>query len=191
MAKSYWIALICVSAIAAPSAAAELPAPSLDPVPLFNTMCTQGGGRLPGSAVTAQNYDTMPAAARVVLGVGAPEARDRGSDLFSALSASQVPNQIYRIGAQGGDMYLIVPKPGADGVMADSCAVIWKGHGFDAARHAITDFVGLDRSASDPYVTGTDIKGFGISGKGYSFKTAEVDGWTILRATPETRTAAK
>jgi len=198
MARVHWIALAGVASVLASPLAAALPTPSLDPVSLFTQTCTKGGAHLPSNVVTAVDYDRMAPQAKVVLSMGAPDAAGRAGSLFTPLSKRDVPNNIYRIGdwntpeGKASNIYLILADPGAKGALASSCAVVWKANAFDDARHAVSTIVGQPLNASDPYVTGaSDIQAYAAIGNGFSIKAAQVEGWTMLRATPEPRTAAK
>jgi hypothetical protein len=186
MARVRSIAMVCgLAALAAP-AMAQFPEPaSLDPVPLFKQMCTNGGGHLPGKVVTRQDYRRMPPNAREALSLGAPFADHRAGTLFDPLPVSDVPNDVYRIGSDG-ETYLFIAKPDERGVMSASCAVVWKGNHFGDARRAITDIAGLAPNDSSIDSGGTEgIQAFGIAARGYEIKSAMVDGWTVLRATPD------
>jgi hypothetical protein len=148
-----------------------------DPVSLFQSACLSGQAQLDPATVKALTFNDLPNHARDV--IGRAIYRGPGAPAYPATPLRKdVPNPIYRIGPK--DVFLIAtaPEPILGVRFADSCMVVWKGDGFDAARAIILPNA-VNRSArhfASDYFSAND---------GQQVLTAALlNNWTVLKASP-------
>jgi hypothetical protein len=163
------------------TAAASAQSDATDPVPLFNTVCVQGGGKMAAGSLRPQRYLALPLGARVALGVAVPRIDWRSQSLLEPLGPAQAPNALDAVG-KGGDTFLLLPAAGQRGALAGSCVVVWKGAHFDAAKKAIRDITGLDQ---DDDSAAAGVHRVDVTGEGFRMAGAEAQGWTVLQATSD------
>jgi hypothetical protein len=131
------------------------------------------------ASVKAATFNDLPNGAREA--IGRAIYRGPGAPAYPATPLRKdFPNPIYRIGAK--DVFLIATTPeqvpGAR--FADSCMVVWKGDGWDAARAAILPHV-PDQSGS-AHRLGTD---YVSTNDGQQILTAALlNNWTVLKSSP-------
>ncbi len=175
---------LAAAAVTGPAAGADMP--SLEPVPLFTAICTQGGGRLPAADVAQTRYLVIPADARVALGFGLAAGRGMAAGMMEPLASRDVPNTVLAIG-RGHDRFLLPSISDKSGALAASCSVVWRGLHYAEARRAAADIAGMPDGGSDTDaspIAGAHI--YGVRGRGYALAASEISGWTVLRMTPDT-----
>jgi hypothetical protein len=166
------LALVMLEPAAVPSAAA-------DPVALFRSACLNGQVQLDPGNVKTLTFKKLPNSARDVIGraiyrgPGAPAYPDQPLP-------KDFPNAIYRIGAQ--DIFLIAttPEPVPGDRFADSCMVVWKGDGFDAARSVIMPNAPNHGHAPHHF----DADYFSANDGQQVLTAALLNNWTILKVSP-------
>jgi hypothetical protein len=170
--------------LATAALAAATPA-QLDPIALFTQVCLSDQVSLPARSFADTPYASLPEGARKVLNLGAPHFFPaHAATLNQSLPVAEIPNRILA-SLPGRRLFLIVAVPGTSGRMAPACAVIWRGLEFDRARDAL--------NASFHLPPGTEslraIRGLNyidMHQDGADVAAAELSGWTLLRASPDT-----
>jgi hypothetical protein len=164
---------------AVPASAQESAAP-LSPVPLFTQMCTSGGGSLSKDSVREISYTVLPQEARQVIGFGGPQT---GLGAYEEMHRANVPNRVLQVGARG--VYLLLPAPGKAGAMATSCAVVWRGQDFAAARSAVFTISAMKNAQADAdFSPIKDAHLVEVGTSSFSLSASEMSGWTMLREAP-------
>jgi hypothetical protein len=170
------LSALVVTLFVAPLAAAPA---TTAPVSLFQSACLRGEVQLDPANVETLTFDGLPNGAREV--IGRAIYRGPGAPPYPATPLRKdFPNPIYKI--ESKDIFLIATTPeqvpGAR--FADSCMVVWKGDGWDAAHNVILPNV-PDRSQS-AHRSGTD---YVSTNDGQQVLTAALlDNWTILKSSP-------
>jgi hypothetical protein len=170
---------VSFAGILAAAAAAAAASTSVDPVSLFQSACLKGEVQLEASDLKALTLNGLPNGAREA--IGRAIYRGPGAPPYPAVPLRRdFPNPIYRIGSK--DLFLIAPtpeqEPGAR--FADSCMIVWKGDGWDAARRAILPNV----PEHNPNLHRLGI-GYVSSNDGQQVLTAALlNYWTILKSSP-------
>ena len=171
-------------ALLAAAAPPVLLSPPQSPTELFKAACMGGSVSLPPGTVSPLAYADIPQRGRAALGMTTFSAAEPAAP--GAPAAAEVPGQIFEVGP-GKKLFLVAPA-GADrsGRFARTCAVIWKGEHFAAARDAITPGQPVKLpTGSDPNSNPLGLASFGINWGGLHLSVTTLRDWTVLKADPD------
>ena len=182
--------VLAASVAIAATAAVDADVPTADtssPTSLFKSVCLADEVQLPANRFRAVSFKKLPAGVKAVIGWSLVRPVSGETIRMAPIEEADVPNPLFVL-LPDEESFLLLPAPTSEGRAAQHCAVIWRGDHYAEALDAVDEAFRVKDALAllPPTRSAPGINFIKVQGGGRIASAAEFEGWTMIRAAPET-----